>query len=112
MRSRLLVFAAIFLLSVTMNSCQKSEAFIKDDPKQEVAKGMGMPKTLVQTSTLMDGELSDDQTIRIEMAAREFVMIIEQIGHPSIDPFIIIGCNVIYLRGDPMYRLKKKEEEI
>ena len=110
MKSRLIVFTAIFLLSVTMNSCEKSDAFVKDDPKS--SESLGMPQTLVQTVTIMDCELENWKTEDIQTAAENFLMLIEQIGCPSMNPYIVIGCNVIYPRGEPMYRLKKKEEDI
>ncbi len=91
MKTKLLVFATLLLLSVSMNSCEKSEASFSNMPGEE--------KTLVQIDIVMDGMLMEDQKLAVQLAAEDAVMKIEEAGHPSMNPRIVIGCDVIYPRA-------------
>lgn len=101
MNSKLLVFAAILILSVGMNSCQKSEAITLEleIPKVSAMNMPGQEKTLVQIDIVMDGQLEDWQTQEIQTIAEDAIMALEAAGHPSMNPRIVIGGNIIYPRG-------------
>lgn len=101
MKNGLLIIVAVFMISVTMNSCQKSHASIDEAEKSQ--DGFNDPQnsdyTLVQIDLVMMGSLDDMQTQMIQTAAEAAIMTLEQEGTPAVTHRIVIGSKVIYPRG-------------